>query len=180
MANNWVVAGLATLAVILLSPKARQQLGQWIDDLAAASEQEARRKEAKRQSALLLEAISRIPLPPPATGTAGIVPKVHVSTEPDARLRQVITHPSVVLVLGKRGTGKSALGYRLLELFRYGARPYVVGVPASARKLLPEWIGIASSLEEVPPKSIALVDEATLPTTPVAAWPGRVRPCLSC
>jgi len=68
----------------------------------------------------------------------------------------------VVLLLGKRGSGKSALGYRLLELFRYGPKPYVVGVPASARKLLPDWIGIASSLEEVPPRAIALVDEAYL------------------
>ena len=80
--------------------------------------------------------------------------------EPDARWRLVIIDPAVVLILGKRGSGKSALGYRLLELSRYGPRPYVVGVPKSARHQLPGWIGIAASLEEVPPKSIVLVDEA--------------------
>jgi DNA-binding CsgD family transcriptional regulator len=68
----------------------------------------------------------------------------------------------LVLVLGKRGSGKSGLGYRLLELFRYVAHPYVVGVPQAARSLLPDWIGIAPSLEEAPPKSIVLIDEAYL------------------
>lgn len=73
-----------------------------------------------------------------------------------------IVHPSVVLILGKRGSGKSALGYRLLELLRYMANIYVVGVPEQARSLLPEWIGIVSSLEDLPNKCIALVDEAYL------------------
>jgi hypothetical protein len=82
--------------------------------------------------------------------------------EPDAAWRHKITHPSVVMVLCKRGSGKSALGYRLLELFRYVASPYVVGVPASARRLLPDWVGIAPTLADVPQKAIALVDEAYL------------------
>jgi len=85
------------------------------------------------------------------------------SLEPDAQWRRVIVHPSVVLVLGKRGSGKSALGYRLLELFRFRLRPYAVGVTPEARKPLPEWLGTAPTLEDVPPKAIALVDEAYLP-----------------
>lgn len=80
----------------------------------------------------------------------------------DHQWHRVITHPSVVLILGKRGSGKSALAYRLLELFRYRARPYVVGTPNGARNLLPTWIGLAPSLEAVPEKSIALIDEAYL------------------
>ena len=35
----------------------------------------------------------------------------------------------MVLILDKRGSGKSALAYRLLELFRYHKLPYVVAVP---------------------------------------------------
>ena len=50
----------------------------------------------------------------------------------------------------------------MLELFRYVAKPYVVGVPASARNLLPAWVGLAPSLDDVPSKSIALIDEAYL------------------
>ena len=82
--------------------------------------------------------------------------------ETDARWRDVIMPPAVVLVLGKRDGGKSALAYRLLELFRYQLSPYVVGTPASARQLLPDWIGIAPTLEELPNKSIAIIDEAYL------------------
>lgn len=82
--------------------------------------------------------------------------------EPDARWLNVIVPPAVVLIVGKRGSGKSSLAYRLLELFRYHSTPYVVGVPSNARRLLPGWIGIVSSLEELPIKAIAVVDEAYL------------------
>ena len=62
--------------------------------------------------------------------------------------------------MGRDSYGKSALGYRLLELLRFGLAPFAVGVPSHARKLLPDWIGIAPSLEDIPPKSVALTDEA--------------------
>ena len=80
----------------------------------------------------------------------------------DAHWLRVAPHPSVILVLGKRGSGKSALGYRLLELFRDAAVPYVVGIPLAARKLLPQWVGVADRLEDVPPQAVVLMDEAYL------------------
>lgn len=73
-----------------------------------------------------------------------------------------IIHPSVVLILGKRGSGKSALGYRLLELNRYALTPYVLGLPRQGQGLLPDWIGITQNLDDIVPKSIVLVDEAYL------------------
>jgi len=76
---------------------------------------------------------------------------------------KLIHHPSVIVILGGRGKGKSALGYRLLEYLRWTASPYVVGLPENARKLLPDWVGMAASLEDVPPKAIVLVDEAYMP-----------------
>lgn len=82
--------------------------------------------------------------------------------ERDTAWKTKIVHPSVVLILGKPGSGKSALGYRLLELLQYVADIYVVGVPEQARSLLPECIGIVPSLEDLPNKCIALVDEAYL------------------
>ena len=75
---------------------------------------------------------------------------------------RLIPHPSTVVILGGRGKGKSALGYRLLEHLRWVASVYVVGLPESARKLLPDYIGMAASLEDVPPNSIVLVDEGYL------------------
>jgi DNA-binding NarL/FixJ family response regulator len=76
---------------------------------------------------------------------------------------KLIRHPSVTVILGGRGKGKSALGYRLLEHLRWTASPYAVGLPENARKLLPDWVGMATSLEDVPPKAIVLVDEAYMP-----------------
>lgn len=73
-----------------------------------------------------------------------------------------ISHPSVVLILGKRGSGKSALGYFLLELLRYKAQPNVVGLPSSRLNLLPDCIGVVATLEDLPANSVALVDEAYL------------------
>ncbi len=73
---------------------------------------------------------------------------------------RLIPHPSNVVILGKRGSGKSALGYRLLEYSRWTANVYVVGLPKEARDLLPDWIGMEATLEDVPPKSIVLIDEA--------------------
>ena len=75
---------------------------------------------------------------------------------------RLIPHPSIVIILGGRGNGKSALGYRLLEHFRWTATPYVIGLPQDARKYLPDWIGMAATLEEVPPGAIILVDEGYL------------------
>jgi len=88
--------------------------------------------------------------------------KTNISLNPDLIWRKNIIHPSLVLVLGKRGSGKSALSYYLVEINRFGLKPYVVGVPESKQYLLPEWIGMVSTLEEVPLGAIVIVDEAYL------------------
>jgi hypothetical protein len=88
--------------------------------------------------------------------------KTDISVNPDVIWLKTIIHPSLVLVLGKRGSGKSALAYYLIEIHRYGLKPYVVGIPQSKQHLLPEWVGVASSLEEVPFGAIAIIDEAYL------------------
>ena len=38
----------------------------------------------------------------------------------------------------------------------------MVGIPVQAKRLRPEWIGIAPTLDAVPPKAIVLVDEVYL------------------
>ena len=68
-------------------------------------------------------------------------------------------HPSVTVIIGPRGSGKSHLAHRLLELLRVHADPYVVG-PASLRALLPKAFGIVQRLEDVPPRAAVLIDEA--------------------
>ena len=76
------------------------------------------------------------------------------------RWLNIIKHSCVIIILGSRGSGKSALGYKILEYLKWTAKIYVVGLPEKARKMLPDWIGCVPSLEDVPPNSIVLVDEA--------------------
>jgi len=52
------------------------------------------------------------------------------------------------------------LGYKLLEYLRWKGQTYIVGLPQKVRRLLPGWIGVVPSLEDVPPKSIVLIDES--------------------
>ena len=160
MGNNWGKAAVLGLAVLAVSPKARQQLKTWMNDLNLALERDARRKEAQRQADLIQSAIAQLQIAPAATLPAYNSPTPIALAEPDARWREVVVPPAVVLILGKRGSGKSALAYRLLELFRYKLTPYVVGVPAQANKLLPTWVSTVPSLEDLPPDCIAVVDEA--------------------
>lgn len=82
--------------------------------------------------------------------------------EPDARWREVLVHPCVEVILGSRGSGKTALGYRQLELLRDRGAPYAVGLPQRVRHHLPAWVGLADRVEDVPQGAIALVDEAYL------------------
>lgn len=74
--------------------------------------------------------------------------------------KRIVPSPSVVLILGKRGSGKSSLGYYLLEILRSRGKVYVVGFPKEASSLLPRWCGVVRQLENAPPGSIVLVDEA--------------------
>jgi hypothetical protein len=82
--------------------------------------------------------------------------------EPNAEWRDAIVLPSVILVIGKRGSGKTATAYKVLEINRYSRSPYVVGVGAAAKQKLPAWIGLVDTIEDLPSKSIALIDESYL------------------
>lgn len=102
-------------------------------------------------------------LPPPLNFDSKAAPPLSKTTEPneaDIKWLDIIIPPSIVLLLGGRGSGKTALGFRLLELFRHKLTPYVVGLPPQCSQLLPDWVGIKESLKDIPPGSISLVDEA--------------------
>jgi hypothetical protein len=75
---------------------------------------------------------------------------------------RLIKHPCVILIIGNRGSGKSALSYKILEYMRWQGKMYVVGLPEKARKILPDWIGSIPALEDAPPDSIILIDESYL------------------
>jgi hypothetical protein len=74
------------------------------------------------------------------------------------RIRNTST---IVLIAGRRGSGKSALGFRLLENINAKAnRPsYVLGV---RQAVLPNWIDSVEDLEEVHNGGVVLVDEGAI------------------
>ena len=96
---------------------------------------------------------------PPATQTAHEVkqtgPKQYTWLE-------ILPPGSVTLILGKPGSGKTALGYYLLERLRYRTRCYVVSLPDTVHGDLPSWLGVVRSLEEAPIEAALLVDEVVL------------------
>ena len=158
-------ARLAQCAFI--GPMGERVLGVTLEDLLTAIEQGERameRQEKRRQSLEALAAAERR-LAPPTIKTIEIVPSLDgqtIGVNKDGKWLEVIPHPSVVLILGRRGSGKSALGYRLLELFRFRSLPFALGMPRQGQKLVPEWLGIINDPSEAPQDSTVLVDEAHL------------------
>jgi len=74
----------------------------------------------------------------------------------------LISHPSVNMILGFRGRGKSALGYYLVDLIaeEHGLNKVVYSFPFTHRHLLPDEFIIVYDTDDVPASSAVLVDEA--------------------
>jgi hypothetical protein len=132
----------------------------------AAIERERQKKEREAEWADLVESFRQIDFSLPKVNETGSLNSVFAVSPKQSpaysKWREVIKHPAIVLVLGGRGSGKSAVSYRVIEDFRYSLSPYVVGFPEQSKELLPNWISIERKLEDVPPKSISIVDEAYL------------------
>lgn len=77
---------------------------------------------------------------------------------------EIIKPTTVNIILGKKGMGKSTLGYFLLETIErhYGLLPVVVNLPRDKQKLLPASF-VIKSLDEIKhiENSIVLIDEGT-------------------
>ena len=78
----------------------------------------------------------------------------------DHPLIHIVDHPAVVLIVGGRGTGKSALAVRVQELSRDMAAPFAVGLPPRAGKLLPPWYGLAEDFSTIPNNCTIYLPEA--------------------
>jgi DNA-binding transcriptional regulator YiaG len=74
----------------------------------------------------------------------------------------ILVPGSVILIIGKRGSGKSTLGFLVLEKLSYKMECYVVNLPRSAYSLLPANIGVIQGVENAPFGSALLIDEAAI------------------
>ncbi|MCH9036417.1 MAG: helix-turn-helix domain-containing protein [Chloroflexi bacterium] len=80
----------------------------------------------------------------------------------DFALASLIPHPSVILIVGHRGSGKSALAVRIQELKQDIAPPYAIGLPPKAARLLPQWYGLTDNALDVPPNATIYLPESYL------------------
>ncbi len=113
-------------------------------------------------SAPVEKTTSRVKIPPfcpPATPRTHEVKHTNPKQYP---WLDILPPGSVTLIIGKPGSGKSALGYFLLERLHYRTSCYVVNLPKRAHRNLPLWLGVVESLEEAPLDAALLVDEGAL------------------
>jgi len=79
----------------------------------------------------------------------------------------IIKHPSVILIIGGRGKGKSALGHQTAERFHdiRNVSVYMLILPRLREKLktlLPEWVNLIEDIQDAPENCLILCDEAAL------------------
>ncbi len=67
----------------------------------------------------------------------------------------------IMLIVGKRGSGKTALGMQFLTWYNHSTRRRCYGIGYDTAKL-PRWIHKAKGIEEIPNDSVVLVDEAAI------------------
>jgi len=79
-------------------------------------------------------------------------------------LRNLIPHYGLILILGSPGSGKSVLGYGILDQISRETRrkAYVHGIPLEKRKYLPRNFNLWQDLSVPPENGVILYDEAYL------------------
>ncbi len=78
----------------------------------------------------------------------------------DSFFDKLLNYSLIMLVTGKRGSGKTSLGMTILTILNsYKKRCYAMGF---SRAKLPRWLKKADSLEKIPNNSAVLVDEGAI------------------
>lgn len=75
--------------------------------------------------------------------------------------KKLFEDSKIILIFGKRGSGKSALGLRTMENIQAKTKRkcYTLGI---AERFLPSWIESVSTIDEAEEESIILVDEGAV------------------
>ncbi len=158
MGKYWLMLGGLGAFIALSNPRVRGAVGDLASDAILLWVQQ-------QQAQAALTSPQALPLPEPATTPresllddyGAISAYTSALDEPLARL---VRHPAVILILGHRGSGKTALAVRLQELLRDAAPPYAVGLPPKASRLLPDWYGLSDDFDTIPRNAIVYVPES--------------------
>jgi len=75
--------------------------------------------------------------------------------------KRIFNESLIMLIFGKRGSGKSSLGFRLMENIHSQTkrRCYALGIE---QKLMPKWISPTEDVESVPNGGVVLIDEGAV------------------
>jgi energy-coupling factor transporter ATP-binding protein EcfA2 len=93
-------------------------------------------------------------------------PQQVAATAPDKKFRfkDAFPLPGVILMMGKRGSGKSSTAmWAMEEIYKHtGGRigGAVLKAPSGIKKLLPSWVATPNRIKNVPTDSVVIIDEA--------------------
>lgn len=71
---------------------------------------------------------------------------------------KLLKYSLIMLIIGKRGSGKTALGMKFLEMFSKETRKRCYAMGFKNTKV-PLWLRKVEAIEEIPNNSVALIDE---------------------
>ncbi len=85
----------------------------------------------------------------------------HKNGKYDKFYKKMLNYSIIALIIGKRGSGKTALGMKFLEAFSKDTRKrcYILGYENSK---LPRWIRKVENIEDIPDNAVALIDEGAI------------------
>jgi len=91
--------------------------------------------------------------------------RILMSAPEKTTLLRAIPFPGVVIILGARGEGKSALAYEIMYKLHSskklaGAVLFPAPMAKQKQKTLPKWVKVVSSVNSFPQKAVCLMDEA--------------------
>ncbi len=160
-AKQWaLLAGVGAL-LVAKNPRIQVLLAEAVEGVNAFALQQAQQREAQQQAALLAKGpIMEIPVFKPLKFEYPVTPSPAYTPPINEPLARLLHHPGVILILGHRGNGKTALAFRLQELLKDVAVPYAVGLPGKASGLLPDWYGLAQDFDTVPSNAVIYVPES--------------------
>jgi len=96
--------------------------------------------------------------------TGAMTAKKVAEVMPDTkfRFRDAFPFPGVIVVMGRRGSGKTALAMWVMEEYHRtrGVGGAVFKAPKAMRALLPSWVETPSQLSRLPTDSVIVIDEA--------------------
>lgn len=91
-------------------------------------------------------------------------PKQVAETLPDVKMRfkDAFPYPGVVVMMGQRGSGKTATAMWVMEELHktLGIGGVIYKAPNALKKMMPDWVEFSSNIKRLPHECVVIIDEA--------------------